>query len=193
MIQLLVASNNLQKIQEMQQLSEMVQFSSYRCMSPEIHVQETGDTFIANAQLKAEKIGSQLNRPVVGDDGGLMLAAFPDLLGVKTARFFVKNSSDSEMNQQILALLQETDNRAFTLNTTLAYYVPQKPLIIIEKNLTGTIAQSERGQAGYGFDTILVPDGYNKTLAELSLQTRQTLSPRIQACQELIKKVKENV
>ncbi|MGO2082974.1 non-canonical purine NTP pyrophosphatase [Vagococcus sp.] len=189
-----IASHNEKKIKEIQTYAKELTIQSYQTLSSEkIKVEETGATYAANAKLKAETIGSKLKVPVIGDDGGLELLAKPNILGVHTSRFFEKGASDSAMNQKILALLENESDRRFVLKATLAYYVPHQELILVERELNGTIAREERGSEGYGFDTLLIPEGYQITLAELSEKQRAEFSPRIQAFKELLGRISRHV
>lgn len=189
-----IASHNEKKIKEIQMYANEIPVQSYQSLSSEkIKIEETGTTYAANAKLKAETIGSKLQVPVIGDDGGLELLAKPGILGVHTSRFFEKGASDSAMNQKILALLENENDRRFILKATLAYYVPQQKVILVEKELKGTIATEERGTDGYGFDHLLIPEGFQVTLAELSETKRNEFSPRIQVFKELLGRISRHV
>ncbi|MGO3733044.1 MAG: non-canonical purine NTP pyrophosphatase [Vagococcus sp.] len=184
-----IASNNQQKIAELQTAYPSVTIHSYRDLSENITIHETGTNITDNALLKAQIIGSKLNTPVIGDDGGLSLYDYPDYLGIHTSRFFDAHDSDSQKNQKLLRLFKPTDSRIFCLTASLVYYEPNGVTLTVTKNLTGTIAQREIGDDGYGFDTILIPKDYTQSLSELSQQERNSLSPRIQAFKELMRRI----
>lgn len=195
-MELIIGSNNQGKINEMQEgIADLanVTFVSYQNYIEALDVAETGATYFENAYLKAFSYAKELKRPVLGDDGGLELTSFPELLGLKTARFFEKNSSDSQKNQKLLSLFADkpTLERTMYLKATLVYALPTGEYISEEASLKGSLAQKETGALGYGFDRIFYLEEINKTLAELPEQERNQYSPRIRALKEIIRKLKE--
>lgn len=184
-----IASNNPKKIKEIQSFKPELAIASYRELSEPIDILETGTDYLANAKIKAETIGNKIKQPVIGDDGGLELIAKPQVLGIQTSRFFEKGATDHEMNQKILELLDGETYRRFILKASLIYYVSETNFLIEEKELLGTIAESQRGQEGYGFDYLLIPDGYNQTLAEMNADQRDAFSPRVRAFKSLLERI----
>ena len=126
-----------------------------------------------------------MDAPVLADDGGLELAAFPKLLGVKTQRFF-KSQDPHQQNQQLLALFAENPqaSRNFSLHAALIYHKNQTSFQA-EAELNGTITQPQ-GTGGYGFDPILFLPEKQKTCAQWSQKERLLLSPRVQAFKKLL-------
>lgn len=188
MKKLLVASSNAGKIAELQQSNPEWSLASYKKDYPLLTINEVGATYEENAYLKAKTVSKIAKVPVLGDDGGLELTAFPDLLGVETARFFAPGLTASEKNQQLLDLLAASHDRRCTLVASLVYYDGQK-ILTVTKHLAGEIALKPRGQGGYGFDHIFYLPEESATLAELSEEERQKYSPRIQAFLEITRRV----
>lgn len=184
---LIIASNNKQKIHELQVAFPNEVICSYTNFCEPISINETGNTYQENALIKAREVATILRKPVIGDDGGLKLFAFPDKLGIHTSRFFQKGLTDREMNEQLLTLLANQEDRRFELHACLVlYHLEDKP-VIIEKVLSGFVSESICEGGGYGFDSILIPTGYTQTLSLLSDEQRDELSPRNQAFKELIR------
>lgn len=155
---------------------------------------ENGETYYDNALEKARFYSALLKKPVLADDGGLELAAFPDLLGVHTSRFF-KSTTGPEKNQELLALydtpeLQNPLKRQLTLHACLVYVTHTGNTLSTHATLQGQLV-SPTGHEGYGFDPIFYVPSHGKTLAQLSTAQRNSLSPRVQALQQLIPQIKE--
>lgn len=193
-MEIIVGTNNLGKLNEMQESlnTSKVKLVSYGEKSKKrVDFEETGTTFKENAVEKAQNFAKLLERPVLADDGGLILEAFPTLLGVKTARFFHEGTNDHEKNQQLFDLMAGETNRRITLFATLAYVDPQGESIIVEKSLVGELTHNEIGEEGYGFDRFFYLPEIEKTLAELPLTERNEYSPRVRALKEITKRILE--
>jgi XTP/dITP diphosphohydrolase len=191
MMKIIAASNNQGKIQELQKASSSVEIVSYLDYGKKIEAAETGQTYLENALIKAETIGNYLQRPVMGDDGGLELAAFPNHLGLYTARELSPYKTDVEKNEYILKLLQGKKNRSCVLRAALVYYRPGKEPIQIIEELSGKIALEQTGTKGYGFDPIIWIPERNMTLGEMTLEERNAFSPRIRAFRQLLRRLED--
>lgn len=184
----IMASNNHKKIQELQLAFPKEIIESYSLYSDPITIIENGSTYQENALIKAKTVSQIIDKPVVGDDGGLELSAFPDKLGIQTSRFFEKGLTDEQMNEQLLMLLKNQEDRRFKLYACLVFYSNENKPFIIEKELTGVVSKTIQHGSGYGFDSILIPTGYDRALSLMNHLKRQELSPRIQAFKELIRR-----
>lgn len=190
-MELVIATHNPGKLQEMRAglLDPTVELVGIKELTKSTSEPvENGSSYEENALIKASYYNKQLHRPVIADDGGLELAAFPELLGLRTSRFF-KGHTDQEKNAELLALYQDpTIDTRGELKATLVYFGAGEPLTV-SHSLQGQIVP-ERGQLGYGFDRIFYLPELGKTLAELPQPQRNALSPRVQALNELIDKLK---
>jgi XTP/dITP diphosphohydrolase len=195
-MEIIVGTTNQGKLKEMQSAyaKQEITFRSYTdYTSKQILVEETGQTYAENALLKARTYAKELGLPVLADDGGLEIQAFPTILGIKTARFFQEQATDSQKNQQLLALFdQRPVSREMTLQATLAYAKPNGEYILTQGKLRGTLAEQETGELGYGFDKIFYIPELKKTLAQLPEKQRNDLSPRISALRAMINQLKEH-
>ena len=126
---------------------------------------------------------------MLGDDGGLTLTAFPDLLGIHTSRFF-HSANPEEQNRELLHLFEGQQSTELTLSATLVYVLNDDKLLQTEATLTGELVEP-RGTGGYGFDPIIYLPDRGKTLAELSTSERMKISPRIRALRKMIQQIKE--
>ncbi|MGY3749863.1 non-canonical purine NTP pyrophosphatase [Vagococcus acidifermentans] len=185
---IIVATNNAGKLAELQTAST-IPVVSYTAYLPPVAISETSTTYFGNALKKAGTLAELLQRPVLGDDGGLALGAFPGKLGVHTARFFPPGASDQAKNRQLLELLEQQDDRSFTLHAVLVYCWPDGRKLSAAETLTGVIAPESRGVGGYGFDPILYIPDKKQTLAEMQAAERLALSPRTRAFQALLRRI----
>ncbi|MBS0690973.1 non-canonical purine NTP pyrophosphatase [Enterococcus faecalis] len=176
-MEIIVGTNNQGKLKEMQSglKDPAIQLVSYRkYTTSQEQPAETGTTYAENAYLKARFFQQLIGRPVLGDDGGLTLTAFPDLLGIHTSRFF-HSANPEEQNRELLHLFEgQQSTRELTLSATL----------------TGELVEP-RGTGGYGFDPIIYLPDRGKTLAELSTSERMKISPRMRALRKMIQQMKE--
>ncbi|MTD42320.1 non-canonical purine NTP pyrophosphatase [Erwinia sp. CPCC 100877] len=190
-MEIIVGTTNQGKLREMQlaYAKKEITFSSYsKYTTKNIVVEESGQTYAENALLKARTYAKKLGQPVLADDGGLEIQAFPTILGIKTARFFPKQATDSQKNQRLLALFSQQPDlpRVITLHAVLAYAKPTGEYLLTKGKLTGTLAEQEIGELGYGFDKIFYLPELKKTLAQLPDKRRNELSPRISALRAMM-------
>ncbi len=189
-MEIIVGTNNQGKLKEMQSglKDPAIRLVSYRkYTTSQEQPAETGTTYAENAYLKARFFQQLIGRPVLGDDGGLTLTAFPDLLGIHTSRFF-HSANPEEQNRELLHLFEgQQSTRELTLSATLVYVLNDDKLLQTEATLTGELVEPR----GYGFDPIIYLPDRGKTLAELSTSERMKISPRIRALRKMIQQIKE--
>lgn len=191
---MIYATNNEAKIKELS-LWSSIPLHSYREYSDEaIEIEEVGKSYIENATIKALATAKKINRPVLGDDGGLELEDFPQLLGLETKRFFTPGASEFEMNEQILKLYDSSIDysRKATLIACLVYAYPNGRTIKTESRLPFNIAVNQKGDNGYGFDSILIAPNKGLTVAQLPKEEAVYYSARVQAFNQLLKQLKGN-
>ena len=153
-------------------------------------VDESADTLVGNARLKAEAIRDATSMAAVADDTGLFVAALPGELGVRTARYAADQPSHATdpygaNRAKLLRALANVDDdrgrRARFVTVVLVAY-PDGTELFVEGECTGTIAAGERGERGFGFDPLFVPDdGDGRTFAEMSDDEKNSLSHRARA------------
>lgn len=148
---------------------------------PELtEVEETGKTFEENARLKAETIAQILKQPVLADDSGLMVDALGGMPGIYSARFAGEHKSDAANNAKLLHELTEVpdDKRTAQFHCTLVFAAPRKDSLVVEADWPGHIGRIPRGEQGFGYDPLFVPEGLEKTAAELPPEEKNHLSHR---------------
>jgi XTP/dITP diphosphohydrolase len=154
-------------------------------------VAETGKTLKDNALIKAQAFNQLSQLTCLADDSGLLLEAFPNFPGVDSKRWFEGN--DQERNQAMLKKIEGQDNRRAKFQTVLCLFAfkQEKPLFFLGE-VTGRIAQEPRGSAGFGYDPLFIPDGYQKSFAELGVEIKNKISHRARAWQALVNYLEKN-
>lgn len=188
MTELVLATNNANKLREIQ---AQLALPSVRVLSPreagvpaDFDVEETGETFTENALLKAKAFAAIAHAPVVADDSGLMVHALNGEPGVHSKRWIP--GSDHDRNMHLLEKLKDQSDREAEFITVLALYLPDTDTAhFFEGRVSGKIGAEERGNAGFGYDPLFIPDGYTQTFAELGEEVKNTLSHRARAVQKL--------
>lgn len=191
-MEIVVGTHNVGKLNELQNAFDAgkIKFVAVADFLPAEFVfpAETGTSYFANAYQKAAAYAKATGQKILADDGGLELAAFPELLGLKTQRFF-KTATAREQNQEILALFTDsTITRQATLTATQVYFCDPNYFYTATARLHGEIT-APMGTGGYGFDDIFYLPELGKTLAELSEEQRNYFSPRIRAAKKIITQV----
>ncbi len=190
MNQVLIATKNKGKVAEFQALFKRygMETISLLDLPDDIEdVEETGETFEENARLKAEQISSILNAPVLADDSGLMIDALDGRPGVFSARYAGLAKNDQDNNNKVLQELKDVpmEKRTARFICVLAVARPGEETFFVTGSCEGNIAFSELGSNGFGYDPIFIPEGYSKTLAEISAEKKNQISHRSRAIGEL--------
>jgi XTP/dITP diphosphohydrolase len=188
MRELLIATTNKGKVAE---LAEAFAGLSVRLISlvdiAKIHeVEESGETFTENAVLKAIGYAKQAGIPTIADDSGLEIDALGGRPGVMSARY----GGDVGYDVKIARLLEEmgTDTaRTARFKCAIAFASPIGELIAsVEEKCEGRIALSPRGERGFGYDPVFIPDGFHETFAELPDEIKREISHRARATSKII-------
>jgi XTP/dITP diphosphohydrolase len=150
-------------------------------------VPESGATFVDNAFIKAREAVARTGIPAIADDSGLAVDALNGMPGVLSARWAGAGRSDEANLALVLEQLADTpDERlgaAFVCAAVLV--LPDGTEHAIERRMTGRLIRAPRGANGFGYDPIFVPDGHDRTSAELSPGEKDAISHRGQALRAL--------
>lgn len=146
-------------------------------------VDETGSTLEDNALLKARAAVAATGLAALADDSGLEVAALGGRPGVRTARYAGPQATYDDNNRKLLAELEGVDDRSARFRTVVALVHPDGSSVTAEGELRGRIAQSRRGEGGFGYDPVFEVDGV--TLAEMGVEEKNRLSHRAQALHAL--------
>ena len=186
MIEIVFASNNKNKIAEIQQLlPSTISILSLEDIGCFEDIPETSDTIEGNAILKANYVTEKFGLDCFADDTGLEIVALNGEPGVYSARYAGEQKDANDNMNKVLHNLQSQKNRSAQFKTviTLNYKGQQKSFTGIVK---GAITEEKSGDKGFGYDPIFKPTGYEETFAELSAATKNKISHRGLATQQLI-------
>lgn len=197
-MKLIVATNNEHKLGEIRAiLGESIEVLSLKDIHLDADIEETGATLRENSHLKAAYVAKYLDRQnfphpyaVIADDTGLMVDALDDAPGVHTARYAGGDGHDSEANMRLLLKnLEGCDNRKAHFSTIITMIEEKTEYMVHIRyfvgRVDGTILTEKHGEEGFGYDPIFMPDGYDKSFAELGNEVKNKISHRAMAVKEL--------
>lgn len=155
-------------------------------------IPETADTLKGNALQKAQFVVDHYHVNCFADDTGLEIEALDGKPGVYSARYAGENCSSSDNMNKVLREMEGMTNRKACFKTVIALILNDKTYFF-EGRIDGQITTTPRGAEGFGYDPIFVPDGYDKTFAELSADVKNQISHRGIAMQKLMAFLQQNV
>lgn len=190
MRKLLVATNNPGKVREYEELllGLPLQVTYPRQEGLDLEVEETGETFEANARLKATAYARASGLPTLADDSGLEVDVLHAAPGVYSARYAGPGASDADRYRKLLAALEGVPDgqRGARFRCVVALALPDGTIRTGEGRVEGHIAHAPRGDNGFGYDPVFVVDGYGGlTMAELPAEEKNRISHRARAVQAL--------
>lgn len=185
-MKLVFASNNKNKIQEIQALvPNTIQIVSLEDIGCTEDIPETADTIEGNAILKANYVTSNYGYDCFADDTGLEVEALNGAPGVYSARYAGEQKDANDNMDKLLSELKDKSNRKANFKTVIALNLNGKQNLFTGI-INGKIIKEKIGTNGFGYDPIFVADGFDKTFAELSMEEKSTISHRGIAVKELI-------
>ncbi len=185
---LVVATGNPGKLKEMQ--AYLTNLGWELTLKPEqIEIEETGDTFAANACLKASQVAQATKNWAIADDSGLQVDALGGAPGIYSARY---GKTDQERIARLLTQLSKQPNRQAQFVCAIAIARPDGTIALQSEGICrGEILDSPRGTAGFGYDPIFYVPAYQKTFAQMTPELKHKISHRGQAFQNLLPKIKQ--
>ncbi|WP_394750652.1 non-canonical purine NTP diphosphatase [Spongiimicrobium salis] len=185
-MELVFATHNNNKFKEVQVLvPKHIRLLSLNDIGCTVDIPETGHTLEENAQLKANYVTSHYGYPCFADDTGLIVDSLDGAPGIYSARYAGPQKSAADNMDKLLNALDGNKNRAARFKTVIALNLEQERLLF-QGIVEGSITHTKNGTAGFGYDPIFLPQGYDKTFAELSLSVKNSISHRGKAIQQLI-------
>lgn len=185
MNKLVFATNNNHKLEEVRailgQAFEVVSLKEIGCFDD---IPETADTLEGNALLKAQYVFDKFGLDCFADDTGLEIEALNGAPGVYSARFAGGECNSQKNMQKVLALMENCRNRNAAFRTAIVL-IQSGNTQYFEGKIVGKIAEKQNGEAGFGYDPIFIPEGYEKSFAELSPEEKNSISHRALAVKKL--------
>ncbi|MDE5949237.1 MAG: non-canonical purine NTP diphosphatase [Prevotella sp.] len=202
-MKIVFATNNRNKLAEIRSiLGDRFEIVSLKDIGCDADIPETGSTLEENAMQKARYIYDNYGLSVFADDTGLEVDALGGAPGVYSARYAGGEGHDSEANMtRLLSELGENNNRKAQFRTVIALLLkddsatdnnqPEPAGKLFEGIAKGEIILERRGGEGFGYDPIFMPEGYDRTFAELGLDVKNKISHRAKAVERLAEYLKE--
>ena len=183
-MRIVLASGNAHKARELGRLLDGWEVETFAGGLPE----ETGETFVENARLKARHVHAALGGAewVLADDSGIEAAALHGVPGVRSARYAGEDATDEQNLAKLIGALAESDDRRVRYVAELVAIAPGGGEVTARGELTGTLAAAPRGTGGFGYDPAFVPDGESRTVAEMSPVEKDAISHRAHAARALL-------
>ena len=148
-------------------------------------VEEVGETLEENAVLKATAVARETGLPALAEDTGLEVEALGGAPGVRSARFAGEDKDYRANNEKLLRLLEGVRNRRARFHTVAVLALPDGRMWKTEGVLKGKIAEAPRGEHGFGYDPLFVPEGETRTLAEMLPEEKNVISHRRRALEAM--------
>ncbi|MDR1738872.1 MAG: non-canonical purine NTP diphosphatase [Candidatus Symbiothrix sp.] len=191
MTTLVFATNNGHKLQEVRDILgdqyKIVSLQDIDCVG---EIPETADTLEGNALLKARFIHKHYGYTCFADDTGLEVTVLNNQPGVHSARYAGEEKNDQANRTKLIKTICRLDDRSARFRTVIALIKDGKEYLF-EGIIKGQIVMYERGEGGFGYDSIFVPDGYKETFAEMPGALKNSISHRANAIHKLRKFLNE--
>ena len=189
-MKIVAATHNENKLREMQQLlgdADVHILTTSQLGLGVIEVEETGSTFEENAAQKAEAICRATGLPALADDSGLAVDALGGAPGVHSARYAGQDGDSRANNAKLLQALQGIPDQERTARfvTVMTLVTPEGRRLVTRGECPGSILMEARGEGGFGYDPLFVPQGRQLTFAQMSAAEKNSISHRSLALVQL--------
>lgn len=191
MREIVLSTDNVNKLREIREILEDLDIKIYGKSDIEgldFEVIEDGDTLYDNALKKASAMAERVDFAVLADDTGLFVKALNGEPGVHSARY-ASEHDDKKNREKLLNNLKDKEDRSAYFKTEIILIDEDKNIIPIEGVCPGKISLEESGDNGFGYDSIFIPDGFDKTFAEMSHEEKNQISHRSRALKNLRDKI----
>ena len=187
MTKIIFASKNEGKVKEVRHILDGInsEIISLNEVGFKEEIPETAETFEGNAKIKAKVIYNKFKLPTIADDSGIVAHQLGNEPGVFSARYAGENATDEQNNKILLEKLSSfpEPHKAKFVCAAVYYFGTEFKVAIGE--ITGQIIKEPRGTNGFGYDPLFLPDGYDKTSAELTPEIKNKISHRFKAFNQL--------
>ncbi len=188
---IIFATKNLGKLEEVKHILGEKEFEllSLNDFNDVEEVVEDGTSFEENAIKKAKYVYKKFGVPVIADDSGLVVEQLNGEPGIYSARYSGENATDKENNRKLILRLLHLPQPHKAKFVCAAVYFDGRNLLKSEGEIGGQIIHELRGENGFGYDPLFLPDGHNQTTAELELGEKNKISHRSLAFRALFKMI----
>ncbi len=192
MAYIVAATHNAHKVEEFKELlkGQGAEIRSLLDYPGFAEVEETGTTFAENARLKSEAASKYCDVPAFADDSGLEVEALNGEPGIYSARYAATNP---ERIAKLLKNLEGQENRKARFCCVISVAINGQEIASFPGYVYGVILEEPRGEGGFGYDPVFLPDGYTQTFAEMDPELKNKISHRAVACQAAIDFVEDEM
>ncbi len=191
-MKIVLATNNKHKLEEIRAILDgcFEQLLSLSELGLDIEIEETGATLEENALIKAREIVRLTGMPALADDTGLMVDTLGGAPGVYSARYAGEAHDDKSNRQLLLKNLENATDRSAHFGTVIAVCYPDGSYLTAEGRVDGKIIFEERGEGGFGYDSLFYSEEIGKTFAEATPEEKNSISHRGRALRAMLEKLK---
>ena len=190
-----LATGNKGKIVEMQTILHALSIETVtmEALGIALEVEETGQTFLENAILKAEAVSRAAGLPAIADDSGLVVDALGGAPGVHSRRYGGGNLDDRGLCDYLLGQMADKEQRAARFVCSIVSLFPEHGQISATGVCEGEVLHAPRGTGGFGYDPVFAVNGTGKSMAELSQEEKNAVSHRGRALRSFAKELEEHL
>ena len=187
-MKIILASNNPGKIKEFKEILSKfnIEVVSLKELGFNEEIVEDGLTFKENAIIKAKTIYQKYQIPVISDDSGLCVDALNGAPGIYSARYGGVETDLDRTNLVLEHMKDKTDRKAH-FHCSIVLYLSESEYHHFEGKVYGTLDYEVKGENGFGYDVIFIPDGYKDTFGIIDSEIKNKISHRAQAIQQLVR------
>lgn len=190
-MKIVFATNNAHKLAEVKAvLGDGWELVTLKEVGITEEIPETGETLDENASIKARYVFERTGLDCFADDTGLEVEALNGAPGVRSARYATDGHDFAANNRKLLHELDGVENRKARFRTVISLIIDGVERQV-EGIVEGEIATSESGAEGFGYDPLFIPDGYDRTFADMTADEKNSISHRGRAVAELVKVLKK--
>lgn len=193
-MKLILATGNKGKLREFKEILEPLGYEilSQGELGLDLDVEETGETFEENAFIKANAVLNATGHAAVADDSGLCVEALGGAPGVHSARYGGgKAWTDKQKYEYLLEQMEGVADRRAKFVSCIVCLFPNGERIAVRGECPGRILDAPAGDAGFGYDPVFAPEGYDASFGQLGQEVKNTLSHRARALAALAERLKE--
>ena len=181
-----MATRNAHKVEEIRAILSAFEVLDLSVLTDPPEVEETGSTFLENAILKAQAISELTDALVLSDDSGLEVDSLGGDQGVYSSRYAGEDGNDSLNNEKLLREMDGQSERTARFRCVIVLARGGNILADFSGAVEGHILQRNQGEGGFGYDPLFVPEGYERSFAELGEEIKNGLSQRSRALEGVV-------
>ena len=198
-VQLVLATRNAKKLAELDRLLAGagldVEILGSDAFSELPEIEETGSTFAENSLIKARAVSTHTGLIAIADDSGLCVDALDGQPGIYSARWAGQGATDESNLDLVLEQIRDVEpaHRTAHFACAAALVLPSGEEYVVHGQVNGVLLTQRRGEGGFGYDPIFLPDGFDITTAEMTSEQKDAISHRGQAMRALVPVIQEHV